>query len=84
MSDPIKFPYADQTLSLALRRETELFFDSLVREDRSVFDLLTADYTFVERACRAALRHCRTSRGPGFDASACRSIVAAFSATAAS
>ena len=32
MSDPIRFPYADQTLSLALRRETELFFDSLVRE----------------------------------------------------
>ena len=29
------------------RRETELFFDSIVREDRSVLDLLTADYTFV-------------------------------------
>jgi hypothetical protein len=53
MSDPIKFPYADQTLSLALRRETELFFDSLVREDRSVFDLLTADFTYVnERVAR--------------------------------
>jgi hypothetical protein len=45
--DPILFPYADQTLSLALKRETELFVDSLVREDRSVLDLLTADYTFV-------------------------------------
>ena len=34
-------------------RETELFFDSLVREDRSVLDLLTADYTFVnERLAR--------------------------------
>ena len=34
-------------------KETELFFDSLVREDRSVLDLLTADYTFVnERLAR--------------------------------
>ena len=30
-----------------MRRETELFFYSLVREDRSIFDLYTADYTFV-------------------------------------
>src|SRR5258707_11652724 len=30
-----------------MRRETELFFDSIVREDRPVIDLLTADYTFV-------------------------------------
>ena len=35
------------------KRETELFFDSIVREDRSVLDLLTADYTFVnERLAR--------------------------------
>ncbi|HEX4913531.1 MAG TPA: DUF1588 domain-containing protein, partial [Vicinamibacterales bacterium] len=40
-------------LSLALKRETELFFESLVREDRSVLDLLTADYTFAnERVAR--------------------------------
>ena len=51
--DPILYPYSDQTLSLALKKETELFFDSLVREDRSVLDLLTADYTFVnERIAR--------------------------------
>jgi hypothetical protein len=51
--DPIAFPYSDQTLSHALRRETELFFDSLVREDRSLFELLTANYTFVnERLAR--------------------------------
>ena len=51
--DPIRYPYSDQTLSLALKRETELFFDSLVREDRSLLDLLTADYTFVnERVAR--------------------------------
>ena len=39
--------YWDTTLSNALVRETELFFDSLVREDRSLLDLLTADHTFV-------------------------------------
>jgi hypothetical protein len=51
--DPILFPYADQTLSIALKRETELFFESLVREDRSLLDLLTADYTYVnERIAR--------------------------------
>ncbi len=31
----------------AMKQETELFFDSIVREDRSVLDLLTADYSFV-------------------------------------
>jgi hypothetical protein len=36
-----------------MRRETELFFESLVREDRSIFDLYSADYTFVnERLAR--------------------------------
>jgi hypothetical protein len=51
--DPIRYPYSDHTLSLALKRETELFFDSLVRDDRSVLDLLTADYTYVnERIAR--------------------------------
>ena len=45
--DPILYPYADQTLTRALQRETELFFDALVREDRSVLDLLTADFTYV-------------------------------------
>ena len=51
--DPILYPYSDQTLSLALKKETELFFESLVRDDRSVLDLLTADYTYVnERVAR--------------------------------
>jgi hypothetical protein len=51
--DPILYPYSDHTLSLALKQETELFFDSIVREDRSIFDLLNADYTFVnERVAR--------------------------------
>ena len=51
--DPILYPYSDQTLSLALKTETEQFFTSLVREDRSLLDLLTADYTYVnERVAR--------------------------------
>ena len=45
--DPILYPYYDRTLAQALQHETELFLDSLVREDRSILDLLTADYTYV-------------------------------------
>jgi hypothetical protein len=41
------FPDFDDALRQSFRRETELFFDSIVREDRSAFDLLRADYTFV-------------------------------------
>ena len=51
--DGLEYPYWDRSLSDAFRRETQLFFDSIVREDRSVLDLLTADYTFVnERLAR--------------------------------
>ena len=45
--DPRLFPDFDDNLRRALRRETELFFDSVKQEDRSVLDLLRADYTFV-------------------------------------
>ena len=41
------YSYWDTTLSRAMVRETELFVDSLIREDRPVTDLLTADHTFV-------------------------------------
>jgi mono/diheme cytochrome c family protein len=41
------FAHWDSTLSQSFVRETELFFNSLVREDRPLLDLLTADYTFV-------------------------------------
>jgi Protein of unknown function (DUF1592)/Protein of unknown function (DUF1588)/Protein of unknown function (DUF1587)/Protein of unknown function (DUF1595)/Protein of unknown function (DUF1585)/Planctomycete cytochrome C len=51
--DPLQYPQYDYTLGEAMQRETELFFENLVREDRSVLDLLTADYTFVnERLAR--------------------------------
>ena len=45
--DTLTYPHWDNTLSEAFVRETELFFESIVREDRSVLDLLTADDTFV-------------------------------------
>ena len=41
------FPDFDDNLRQAFRQETELFFDSILREDRSILDLLRADYTFV-------------------------------------
>jgi hypothetical protein len=47
------FPNFDDTLRDGLRRETELFFASVLRENRSVLELLDADYTFVnERVAR--------------------------------
>ncbi len=51
--DALTFPYFDETLADAMQRETEIFFDYLVRADRPVTELLTADYTFVnERLAR--------------------------------
>jgi len=48
-SEPVVnlFPDFDDNLREAFERETELFFGSIVREDRSILDLLNADYTFV-------------------------------------
>ena len=42
------FPDFDDNLRRSMRRETELFFESVIREDRNVLDLLRADYTFVD------------------------------------
>src|SRR5213596_2865142 len=41
------YPDFDDNLRQAMRTETEMFFDSILREGRSVLELLTADYTFV-------------------------------------
>ena len=49
------YPDFDDSLRAAFQREVELFFASIVREDRSVLDLLTADYTFVDE--RLALHY---------------------------
>jgi len=51
--DLLLFPDFDDNVRQAFRKETELFFASIVREDRSALDLLNADYTFVnERLAR--------------------------------
>jgi hypothetical protein len=51
--DGIFYPNWDDELRQSLKRESELFFDSIIREDRDIVDLLTADYTFVnERLAR--------------------------------
>jgi hypothetical protein len=53
--DAVVFPNFDESLRDAFRREIELFVDSILREDRSVLDLLTADHTFVNE--RLALHY---------------------------
>ena len=45
--DAEAFPFFDGNVLDAFRTETEMFFESIMREDRNVVDLLTADYTFV-------------------------------------
>jgi len=45
--DPNFFPNFDENLAAAMRRETVMFFNHLVREDRSMLDLYRADYTFA-------------------------------------
>lgn len=44
-----EFPDWDDELREGFRRETELLFESIMREDRSVLDMLTADYTFLNQ-----------------------------------
>jgi hypothetical protein len=53
--DPFIYPNFDPSLRAAFRKELELFVDSIQREDRSVLDLLTANYTFVNE--RLALHY---------------------------
>jgi hypothetical protein len=45
--DPDLFPSFDDPLRKAMRKETELFFEHVLRQDRSILDFLDADYTFV-------------------------------------
>ena len=46
--DALLFPGFDNELATSYKRETELFFDSIVREDRNVLDLLSADYNYLD------------------------------------
>ncbi len=45
--DPERFPKFDDNLRRDMKRETELFFESIIREDRSILDFIDAPYTFV-------------------------------------
>ena len=47
--DPKRFPTFNPKLRKAMLKETELFLESIFREDRSILDLLDADYTFVNQ-----------------------------------
>ena len=47
--DPEKYPDFDETLREAMRTETEMFFASLIQHDRSVLDLIDADYTYANQ-----------------------------------
>jgi Protein of unknown function (DUF1588)/Protein of unknown function (DUF1592)/Protein of unknown function (DUF1585) len=46
--EPTIFPEYSRSLGESMRREVELFFASIMREDRNILDLLTADYTYVD------------------------------------
>jgi hypothetical protein len=51
--DRKRFPEFDEYLRLSMRRETEMFFTSIVRENRSILDFIDANYTFLnERLAR--------------------------------
>src|SRR6185503_4411161 len=45
--DPTLFPSYDENLQQAMIRESTLFFETIAREDRSVLELLSANFTFV-------------------------------------
>ena len=48
--DLYTYPDFNEGLRRAMKRETELFFEGIMREDRSVLDLLTANYTFLNES----------------------------------
>ena len=62
--DPDLFPDFDENLRDAFQQETELFFESQLREDRSVVELLSAELHVRQRAAGAALRHPERLRQP--------------------
>ena len=45
--DRVKFPDFDDYLRMSMRRETEMFFDNIIRDDHSILDLLMGKYTFL-------------------------------------
>jgi len=51
--DPTRFPKFTKELRTDMRRETEMLFETIVREDHSVIEFLSADYTFVNERLAA-------------------------------
>src|SRR6185369_6021784 len=43
----VVFPQFDEQLRFAMRREVELFIDKLIKEDRSILEMIDSDYTFL-------------------------------------
>ena len=76
----------DETLRQSMQRETELFLDSVMRENRGVMELLTADYTFLNErlAQHYGIPNVQGSRLPPRHAAGRQSARAACSARAAS
>ena len=70
LPDYLLYPQYDDTLAQAMIRETELFFDSLVRDDRNVLDLLDGRLHVRQRATRASTTASRTS--PATRSAACQ------------
>ena len=67
--DPKLFPTFNEPLRAAMLKETELFFEAIIREDRSILDLVDADFTYLNGRWLSimALRHrrrIRTARRP--------------------
>jgi uncharacterized protein DUF1592/uncharacterized protein DUF1588/uncharacterized protein DUF1587/uncharacterized protein DUF1595/uncharacterized protein DUF1585/cytochrome c len=63
--DRRRFPDFDEYLRMSMRRETELFFENIVKMDRSILDFIDADYTFVNERL-ANLYKIPNVRGPEF------------------
>ncbi len=51
--DPERYPHFDESLRYAFQRETELFLEHVIRDDRSVLELVAADYTFANERLAA-------------------------------
>ncbi|MDX1931674.1 MAG: DUF1592 domain-containing protein, partial [Capsulimonadales bacterium] len=63
--DSDKFPTFDEYLRLSMRRETEMFFEEIVRNDQSILDFLDGEYTFINE--KLAIHYgMENVRGPEF------------------
>jgi hypothetical protein len=63
--DRQRFPEFDEYLRISMRQETETFFDYIVHQDRSVFDFIDGDYTFLNERL-ADFYHIPGVKGPEF------------------